>query len=241
VLLTLAAACSGLGWRPHDPNEGSNVSASAEWHGSVENINWRPRASRFRGFLTPAECDFLIAKAKPFLKNSTVLDNKSHQPTPSKVRTSAGMFFRRGENAVIRNIEERIAKVTHLPVDHGEGMQVLNYHHGQEYQPHHDFFHEGFPDRGSGQRIATVLMYLTTPEEGGETVFPLGRPHMRGEGWSDCAKKGHAVKATRGDAVFFWALKPDGGKDRSSLHGSCPTLKGEKWSATKWIHVQPYS
>jgi 2OG-Fe(II) oxygenase superfamily len=116
---------------------------------------------------------------------------------------------------VIRNIEERIAKVTHLPVDHGEGMQVmsrtkalvqrcfssnahgwpdgsvdsrncsqtitspttgvqnvfqhpptlsslqvLNYHHGQEYQPHHDFFHEGFPDRGSGQRIATVLMYL---------------------------------------------------------------------------------
>ena len=25
---------------------------------------------------------------------------------------------------MIRNIEERIAKVTHLPVDHGEGMQV---------------------------------------------------------------------------------------------------------------------
>ena len=38
-------------------------------------------------------------------------------------------------------------------------------------------------------------------------------------------RRGHAVKATRGDAVFFWALKPDGGKDRSSLHGSCPTLK----------------
>ena len=34
------------------------------------------------------------------------------------VRTPAG------ENAVIRNIEERIARVTHLPVDHGEGMQV---------------------------------------------------------------------------------------------------------------------
>jgi hypothetical protein len=27
VLLTLAAACSGLGWQPHDPNEGSDVSA----------------------------------------------------------------------------------------------------------------------------------------------------------------------------------------------------------------------
>lgn len=27
VLLMLAAACSGLGWQPHDPNEGSDVSA----------------------------------------------------------------------------------------------------------------------------------------------------------------------------------------------------------------------
>ena len=25
---------------------------------------------------------------------------------------------------------------------------------------HHDFFHDGFPDHGSGQRIGTVLMYL---------------------------------------------------------------------------------
>jgi prolyl 4-hydroxylase len=24
-----------------------------------------------------------------------------------------------------------------------------------------------------GQRVATVLIYLSTPEEGGETVFPL--------------------------------------------------------------------
>lgn len=33
---------------------------------------------------------------------------------------------------------------------------------------------------------------------------------------------------------------PDGKKDPSSLHGSCPTLKGNKWSATKWIHVAPF-
>jgi hypothetical protein len=33
------------------------------------------------------------------------------------------------------------------------------------------------------------------------------------------------------------SLKPDGSLDSSSLHGSCPTTKGDKWSATKWIHV----
>lgn len=55
------------------------------------------------------------------------------------------MFFRRGENAVVRSIEERIARVTHLPVSHGEGMQVLKYYDGQQYKPHHDFFHEVGP------------------------------------------------------------------------------------------------
>ena len=41
----------------------------------------------------------------------------------------------------------------------------------------------------------------------------------------------------KGNAVMFFGLKPDGALDTTSLHGSCPTLKGEKWSATKWIHV----
>ena len=40
-----------------------------------------------------------------------------------------------------------------------------------------------------------------------------------------------------------WALgslTPGGEVDYSSLHGSCPTTKGEKWSATKWIHVSTF-
>jgi prolyl 4-hydroxylase len=33
--------------------------------------------------------------------------------------------------------------------------------------------------------------------------------------------------------LLLLSLTPDGKKDPSSLHGSCPTLKGDKWSATK--------
>jgi hypothetical protein len=33
--------------------------------------------------------------------------------------------------------------------------------------------------------------------------------------------------------LLLCSLTPDGKKDPSSLHGSCPTLKGDKWSATK--------
>jgi prolyl 4-hydroxylase len=84
-----------------------------------------------------------------------------------------------------------------------------------------------------GQRVATVLMYLSTPEEGGETVFPHAENKVSGAGWSDCALKGLAVKAVKGSALLFYSLKPNGQEDQASTHGSCPTLAGEKWSATR--------
>ena len=44
----------------------------------------------------------------------------------------------------------------------------------------------------------------------------------------------HLLRVLRG------SLSPGGEVDYSSLHGSCPTTAGEKWSATKWIHVGPF-
>jgi hypothetical protein len=51
-------------------------------------------------------------------------------------------------------------------------------------------------------------------------------PKVSGPGWSDCARQGLSVKAVKGDALMFYSLTPDGKVDQSSLHGSCPTLKG---------------
>lgn len=87
-----------------------------------------------------------------------------------------------------------------------------------------------------------LACHSTTPDQGGETVFPNAAEKPAGRDaaeWSECALKGLAVKAYRGDALLFYSLKPDGSLDSSSLHGSCPTLGGNKWSATKWIHVRP--
>lgn len=39
-----------------------------------------------------------------------------------------------------------------------------------------------------------------------------------------CAQ-GLAVKATKGDALLFYSLKPNGDTDPTSMHGSCPTTK----------------
>lgn len=48
------------------------------------------------------------------------------------------------------------------------------------------------------------------------------------------------VKPRKGDALLFFSLHPNATTDSSSLHGSCPVIEGEKWSATKWIHVRSF-
>ena len=48
------------------------------------------------------------------------------------------------------------------------------------------------------------------------------------------------MKPMKGDALLFYSLHPDATTDPLSLHGSCPVIEGEKWSATKWIHVRSF-
>jgi Rps23 Pro-64 3,4-dihydroxylase Tpa1-like proline 4-hydroxylase len=46
-------------------------------------------------------------------------------------------------------------------------MQIQRYERGQKYEPHFDYFNVKI-----NHRYATVLMYLSTVDKGGETVFP---------------------------------------------------------------------
>lgn len=220
------------------------VVVQEKWRGHVEQISWEPRAWLFHGFLTDEECEFLKMMANTSLVPSTVVDAKTGGSVPSQVRTSSGTWFSRGHDDTISTIEERIALVTMIPPENGEGIQVLKYINGQEYKGHTDYFHDQYnvDDVHGGQRLATVLMYLSTPEEGGETVFTMTTPKKEQEGpeWSACGKRGLAVKPRKGDALLFYSLRPDGSPDPSSTHASCPTLKGEKWSATKWMHVKEF-
>ncbi|CAI7776647.1 unnamed protein product, partial [Closterium sp. NIES-53] len=50
-----------------------------------------------------------------------------------------------------------------------------------------------------------------------------------------------SVKPSKGDALLFYSMHPDGSPDPSSLHYACPVVEGVKWSAPKWIHVADFS
>jgi len=50
------------------------------------------------------------------MEESSVVDNDTGKSKKSTVRTSTGAFFGRGEDAVIRKIEKRVAQVTMIPM-----------------------------------------------------------------------------------------------------------------------------
>lgn len=206
----------------------------------MEVLSWDPRIFLFHHFLSEDECTALVDVARPRMTRSGVSNAVTGAGETSDIRTSSGMFFARGEIPAVRAVEKRIAMWTMLPDGNGEGIQVLHYEKTQKYDPHHDYFSFKGADDNGGNRMATVLMYLTDVEEGGETVFPKVPPPP-GQVASPCGSKGLSVKPRRGSAVVFWSIRPDGTFDAKSLHGSCPVIKGEKWSATKWIHVGHYA
>ena len=208
---------------------------------NIEVLSWQPRAFLFRNFLSDEECDHFVERARPTMTKSTVVDNKTGGSVASQIRTSSGTFFEKCADDVVCGVEQRIADVSMVPMNNGEGLQILQYEQGQKYEPHYDFFHDQFnksPAHG-GQRIATMLMYLSDVEEGGHTVFPNSaqKPPADAPGLNECTKRGLHVKPRKGDALLFYSLTADGEEDRTSLHGACPVVKGVKWSATKWMHV----
>ncbi|GJM87425.1 hypothetical protein PR202_ga03376 [Eleusine coracana subsp. coracana] len=107
--------------------------------------------------------------------------------------------------------------------ENGEGLQVLHYEVGQKYEPHFDYFLDEYNTKNGGQRMATLLMYLSDVEEGGETIFPDANVNSSSLPWynelSECARQGLAIKPKMGDALLFWSMKPDASLDPLSLHG----------------------
>lgn len=190
----------------------------------------RPVLAILDGIIDADECEELIARARGRLRPSTVVDPATGRDTVSGLRASFGMFFRPLENPLVERLDRRMAALMNLPVEHGEGLQVLHYPEGAGSAPHFDFL---VPSNAanresvarSGQRVSTLVTYLNDVPEGGETVFPAA-------GWTVSPRRGHAV--------YFEYCNGQGELDHTSLHASRAVLRGEKWVATKWMRSQRF-
>ena len=187
-----------------------------------------PRVVLFGGLLSDEECDELVALAQPRMARSETVVNATGASEVNQVRTSDGMFFQRGENALCERIEQRIATLLNWPVENGEGLQVLHYRPGTQYEPHNDYFDPAQPGSATilargGQRVGTLVMYLNTPEAGGGTTFP---------------DAGLCIGPRKGHAVFFSYERPHA--STRTLHAGAPVIAGEKWVATKWLRQREF-
>jgi prolyl 4-hydroxylase len=182
-----------------------------------------PRVVVFANVLSPEECHELMGLAATRLSRSETVVHATGGSEINAARTSEGMFFTRGESELITRVEARLSALLNWPVENGEGLQVLRYAPGAEYKPHFDYFDPEQPGtaavlRRGGQRLATLVLYLNTPQAGGATVFP---------------DAGLTVHPIQGHGVFFNYDRPSAAT--KSLHGGAPVIEGEKWVATKWM------
>lgn len=165
--------------------------------------------------LSHEECDELIRMSKDRLHRSKLADGLE----VDELRTSSCMFFEEGENDFVARIEKRVSQIMNIPVEHGEGLQILNYKIGQEYKAHYDFF-TSKNKVVSNPRISTLVMYLNDVEKGGETYFP---------------KLNFSVSPQKGMAVYFEYFYDDQTLNDLTLHGGAPVIVGDKWAATQWM------
>jgi prolyl 4-hydroxylase len=187
-----------------------------------------PRIIVFGNVLSEDECRELIDASRPKLARSETVNRASGGTELNEARTSDGTYFFHDASPLLERINRRLAQLTRWPLANGEPLQILHYGVGAEYQPHYDYFSPEDPGTAAllehgGQRVATLITYLNTPDAGGATVFP---------------DIGLEVAPLRGHAVFFSYDRPQPAS--RTLHGGTPVTAGEKWIATRWMREGVY-
>jgi hypothetical protein len=195
-------------------------------HGRRTVICEDPKIRTVQGFAGPEVCAWLIRRAQPALTRARIYGQDDAKARVNPERTNRETAFNLvGLDVVMLMLRARMGAVMSLPPQAMEPMTVLNYAPGEEFLRHFDFLDPdapGFSEEiaGSGQRIATFLLYLNDDFEGGETEFPLLGIRHRGQ---------------LGDALYFANIDADRAPHRKTLHAGLPPTRGEKWLMSQWV------
>jgi len=175
---------------------------------------------RVPDFLSPDECEALIGLIERDLFPSAVLGESGDET----FRTSKSCNLQTTD-APVAAFEDKVADLLGINPRFSEPVQGQRYEVGQQFKPHHDFFHRGqsyYADAANrgGQRTWTAMLFLNQPERGGYTGFP---------------QAGGKVPAKAGTLVIWNNMQPDGRPNPNSLHQGAPVEAGRKYVLTKWF------
>uniref|UniRef100_A0A452I8Z3 Prolyl 4-hydroxylase subunit alpha-3 n=1 Tax=Gopherus agassizii TaxID=38772 RepID=A0A452I8Z3_9SAUR len=178
----------------------------------------------YHDFVSDLEAEKIKGLAAPWLQRSVVASEETQQKAEYRISKSA--WLKDTVDPVIVSLDQRIAALTGLDIrpPYAEYLQVVNYGIGGHYEPHFDHAtsrKSPLYRMKSGNRLATVMIYLSSVDAGGSTAFIYANL---------------SVPVVKNAALFWWNLHRNGAGNGDTLHAGCPVLAGDKWVANKWIH-----
>ncbi|KAK9754310.1 Prolyl 4-Hydroxylase alpha-subunit, N-terminal region [Popillia japonica] len=184
----------------------------------VEEAYANPDILIFHDVMADDEIATIKALAQPRFQRATLQNVVTGGVNFSQSRIGKLAWLEDFEHKHVADVGQRVEDMTGLTMETAEELQVVNYGIGGHYEPHHDFARRSeiadFNKLGTGNRIATVLFYMSDVAQGGATVFP----------YLDVA-----LWPKKGTAAFWYNLHSSGEGDRMTLHAACPVLTGSKW------------
>jgi len=184
-------------------------------------------------FFTDEECDEYVGLSSQDDTSgdgALKVDSKTFSMSLA-TRTSTTWFL------TYRQVPTLLAKASHLladlPIDRVEEPQLVRYKTGEQFTYHYDALPDEELDRNGGQRVATLLVYLRTIEEGrgGATEF---RDLRDGSGNT------LSMRPTKGSALLFFPAFGDGRADDRTLHKG-EIAVDEKMISQIWVHQAKYT
>jgi len=179
-----------------------------------------------REFLTEDECAGLIQRIDKDRIPSGVLG-----PSPDPDYRTSESCNLDPRDPLVQQIEQKITALMGINPAHGETIQGQRYAVGQQFKPHHDFFHtsEAYweaEQSNGGQRTWTAMVFLNKPDAGGYTNFP---------------KAGVKIAPRRGNLLTWNNMDSYGHPNDFSIHQGMPVDAGVKYIITKWYRERPWA
>ena len=132
----------------------------------VEIKRFNPLAVLFKDVISDDEVATIQELAKPKLARATVHDSATGKLVTATYRISKSAWLKEWEHEVVERVNKRIELMTNLEMETAEELQIANYGIGGHYDPHFDHAKKeeskSFESLGTGNRIATVLFYVSS-------------------------------------------------------------------------------
>ncbi|XP_053680395.1 prolyl 4-hydroxylase subunit alpha-1-like [Anopheles nili] len=189
----------------------------------VEMINVNPFVALFHGILYEGEISQLQALGDSHIKRSG-LTNDSWLPVFYEDHQTYTLHDR--DHPVVQRLTHRVEQVTGLSCESAEDLKVIYNEAGAYIASDMDAIQTEDELRRfayAGDRLASMLFFLSDVEEGGFTIFPKLRL---------------TIRPRKGSAAFWYNLQNTGEPNVKMRYSNCPMLEDSKWTAKKIIHTR---